>query len=58
MQHINLELPYILGYAFTKEISHKSRINISGKNKIVINSPEVHLGITRQHAEVGHKIYF
>jgi hypothetical protein len=23
--------------------------------KIVINSPEVHLGIKRQHAEVGHK---
>jgi hypothetical protein len=23
--------------------------------KIVINSPEVHLGIAKQHAEVGHK---
>jgi hypothetical protein len=26
---------------------HISRINISGKNKIVINSPEVHFGIER-----------
>jgi hypothetical protein len=24
-------------------------------HKIVINSPEVYFGITRQHAEVGHK---
>jgi hypothetical protein len=31
------------------------RINISDHPKIVINSPEVNLGITRQHAQVGHK---
>jgi hypothetical protein len=36
-------------------IRHISRINISDKYKIVINSPEVHFGIKRQHAEVGHK---
>jgi hypothetical protein len=34
---------------------HISRINTSGNYKIVINSPEVHFGITRQHAQVGHK---
>jgi hypothetical protein len=27
----------------------------SDNYKIVINLPEVHFGITRQHAEVGHK---
>jgi hypothetical protein len=31
------------------------RINTSGHPKIVINSPEVYLGITRQHEQVGHK---
>jgi hypothetical protein len=34
---------------------HKLRINISGYSKIVINSPEVYLDITRQHAQVWHK---
>jgi hypothetical protein len=34
---------------------HKLRINISDYSKIGINSPEVYLGITRQHAQVGHK---
>jgi hypothetical protein len=34
---------------------HILRINNSGHSKIVINSPEVQPGITRQHAEVGHK---
>jgi hypothetical protein len=34
---------------------HKLRINISDYSKIVINSPEVYLGVTRQHAQVGHK---
>jgi hypothetical protein len=34
---------------------HNLRINISDHPKIVINSPEVCLGITRQHAQVGHK---
>jgi hypothetical protein len=34
---------------------HILRINISGHSKIVINSPEVCLDITRSHAEVGQK---
>jgi hypothetical protein len=37
------------------ENKHISRINISDDCKIVINSPEVYFGITRQHAEVGQK---
>jgi ABC-type antimicrobial peptide transport system ATPase subunit len=34
---------------------HKLRIIISDKPKMMINSPEVCLDITRQHAQVGHK---
>jgi hypothetical protein len=34
---------------------HKLRINISDHSNIVINSPEMYLGITRQCAPVGHK---
>jgi hypothetical protein len=34
---------------------HILRINTFGNSKIVINSPEVQLGTTRPHAEVGHK---
>jgi hypothetical protein len=34
---------------------HILRINTSDHSKIVINSPAVKLGITRPHAEVGHK---
>jgi hypothetical protein len=34
---------------------HILRINTSDQPKIVIKSPEVYLGITRQHAQVGHK---
>jgi hypothetical protein len=55
MQHIHLELLAILSYVFSKKIKHISRINISNNHKIVINSPEVYFGITRQHEEVGHK---
>jgi hypothetical protein len=43
-----------LGYAF-KKIRHKTRFNTSDMYKIMINSPEVHLGIARSHAEVEHK---
>jgi hypothetical protein len=50
MQHIHLEPLWILTYAITKKSKHISRINISDNYKIVINSPEVHFGITRQHA--------
>jgi hypothetical protein len=45
-----------LSYAFTRKFKHISRIIISERYKIVINSLEVHFGIKRQHAEVGHKI--
>jgi hypothetical protein len=34
---------------------HKLKINISDHPKIVINSPEVCLGITRQQTQVGPK---
>jgi hypothetical protein len=34
---------------------HKIRIITSDQSKIVINSTGVYLGITRQHAQVGHK---
>jgi hypothetical protein len=34
---------------------HILRINTSEHSKIVVNSPEVQLGITRPHADVGHK---
>jgi hypothetical protein len=44
-----------LSYAFTKKVRHISRINSSEQYKIIINSPEVHFGIIRQHAEVGYK---
>jgi hypothetical protein len=37
---------------------HILRINTSGHSKIGITSPEEQLGITRQHAEVGHKNIF
>jgi hypothetical protein len=34
---------------------HKSRIIISANPKFMINSPDVHFGITRQCAKVGFK---
>jgi hypothetical protein len=34
---------------------HRSRIITSDQSKIVISSSGVYLGITRQHAQVGHK---
>jgi hypothetical protein len=58
MQHIHLELPYILCYAFTSKIKHKSRINIFVKHKIMVNSPEVVLCIKRLYPEVEHKKIF
>jgi hypothetical protein len=39
----------------SNENRHILRINTSDHSKIVINSPEVQLGITRPHADVGHK---
>jgi hypothetical protein len=47
MQHIHLELLWILIYAITKKNKHTSRINISDNYKIVINSLEVHFGLNR-----------
>jgi hypothetical protein len=47
VQHIHLELLYILDYAFTKKNKHISRINISDKYTIVINPSVVQFGITR-----------
>jgi hypothetical protein len=44
-----------LRYANTKKNKLISGIKISDHHKNVINSPEVYFGITRQHAEVGHK---
>jgi hypothetical protein len=55
MQHIHLKLLWNLTYAIIKKNKNISRINISINYKIVINSPEVYFGITRQHAEFGHK---
>jgi hypothetical protein len=55
MQHIYLELLWILTYAIIKKNKHISRINIFDNYKIVINSPEVHFGTKRQHVEVCHK---
>jgi hypothetical protein len=47
MQHIHLELLWILSYAFSKKNKHISRIIISDNYRIVINSPKVHFGIKR-----------
>jgi hypothetical protein len=34
---------------------HLLRINTSDHPKIMINSPDVYLGVSRQNAQVGHK---
>jgi hypothetical protein len=34
---------------------HNLRINITAHTKIMSKSPEVCFGVTRQHAQVGHK---
>jgi hypothetical protein len=47
MQHIHLELLWILSYAFSKKDKHISIIIISYNYKIVINSPMVNFGIKR-----------
>jgi hypothetical protein len=58
MQHIHLELLYILTYAFTKKIRYISRINISVKHKFMINSREVGVFIKMLYLEVEHKKIF
>jgi hypothetical protein len=45
----------IFAYYFTKENMHNSRINISAKPKIMINSQDVYFDITRQCAQVELK---
>jgi hypothetical protein len=57
-QHIHLGLLYNLRYAITYKTRHKSRINIHSRDKIMLNSPEVHFSIKRQYPEVGHKKLF
>jgi hypothetical protein len=47
MQHMHLELLWILTYAIIKKNKHISRKNISDNYKIVINSQEVLFGIKR-----------
>jgi hypothetical protein len=47
-QHIHLGLLYNLRYAITYKTKHNTRINISGGDKIMVNSPEVHFSIKRQ----------
>jgi hypothetical protein len=44
-----------LPYPFANENMHKSRIIISVKPKIMINSQDVHFDITRQCAQVELK---
>jgi hypothetical protein len=49
---------YILIYTFMIKNKHKSGNNISSRDKIMINSSEVHFNITRQYPEVGLKNTF
>jgi hypothetical protein len=47
-QHVQIGLLYNLIYANTYKTKHNSRINISGRDKIMVNSPEVYFSIKRQ----------
>jgi hypothetical protein len=53
VQNLHLELLWNLSCAILKKNKHNSRIIISGIYKIVINSPQVCFGISRQCAKVG-----
>jgi hypothetical protein len=57
-QHIRLGLLWNWRYAITYKTKHNSWINIFGRDKIMINSPEVHFIITREQPKVGHKNKF
>jgi hypothetical protein len=57
-QQTHLELVWILIYAFMIKNKHKLGNNISNRDKIRVNSPEVHFSITRQYPEVGLKNKF
>jgi hypothetical protein len=45
-QQTHLELLWILIYTFMNKNKHKLGNNISNKDEIRVNSPEVHFGIT------------
>jgi hypothetical protein len=55
VQHIYLELLWNLSCVFSKKNKHNSRIFIYGNYKIIINSPQVCIGIKRQCEKVGCK---
>jgi hypothetical protein len=52
-QQTHLDLLRILIYTFKIKNKNKLRNNISNRDKIRVNSPEVHFSITRQYPEVG-----
>jgi hypothetical protein len=47
-QHIHIGLLYILRYAITYKTNNKTRINIYSRDKIMVNSPEMHFSIKKQ----------
>jgi hypothetical protein len=47
-QHIHIGLLYNLRYAITYKTHYNSRINISGRDKIMVNSSEVYFNIKGQ----------
>jgi hypothetical protein len=57
-QQTHLELLWTLIYTFMIKNKHKLGNNISNRDKIMVNSPEVHFSITRQYPEVGIKNKF
>jgi hypothetical protein len=54
-QQTNFELLWILIYTFMSKNKHKLGNNICNRDKIKVNSAEVHFSITRQYPEVGLK---
>jgi hypothetical protein len=54
-QQTHLELLWILIYTFMSKNKHKLGNNSSNRDKIRVNSPEVHFSITKQYPEVGLK---
>jgi hypothetical protein len=51
-QQTHLDLLWILIYTLKIKNKHKLRNNISNRDKIRVNSPEVHFRITRHYPEV------
>jgi hypothetical protein len=54
-QQTHLDLLWILIYTFKIKNKHKLGNEISNRDKIRVNSPEVHFSITKQYPEVGLK---